>query len=841
MKKRKHVIIFFSLLLMVSSQTNLNAKWIDFIKSSGHLGEVPDSYSDQLPTDIYVESNPDAMTITFWTFGANQDLITGANQIYTLLSIPNYDLLDEPGKPKVPVWSSYIEIPDGKIAVVDTAYSQSCTFGEIIIVPTQHIPIPEIKGIDESKFEVEPDQETYNPEIRAQGFFPKIIYQLEKENIVRGNRIQLLRVYPIHYSHHDELIKAFYNIRINILFKPTGKKRKAYHKRRLAHSVFDHLLSRICLNYKPGSSSQNILKTRAAYETGNSFWIITDSLFIDAAEKLKQWKIRKGISTIVKTTDEIGKTAEQIRNAISNAYQNDNPPPTYILIIGDSELIPVSYKTKHMLDDKNDINLPYQGKIGTDLYYAAVDGDDYYPDISIGRLSVDTPQQADKRVNDIIEYEKNPPVNKDFYEKISLCSFFHDKDKNGIKDGYSNYRFVQTSEDIAIFMQDQNYVINRIYSKDDETVPQYWSKNHANFSGPAGQSGDTIVDYLKGIENLSWNGNHAHVTNQLHNGNFLIVHRGHGDMKGWEEPGFNVENVLNLNNANLKPLVLSINCMTGWFDNETDEQNSITEKDDICFSEAWERNNNGGAIGIIAPTRASYSFYNDRLTWGIMDAIWPDFISKEEDQAFFLASLKTRNELGAVLNYAKFYMAAHFTDKKHIKEIFEMFHLFGDPTLQIHTTLPKQINVDHNDLILPGTNSIDLTIDQQDALICITQNDRILYKDKSSPGMNSISIAEFIHNKDPFYVSVTGPTLKTYVNRIINVPSICNPPESGDWVVTNNCILKESTIAPANVIVKNNSILVIAKEKNLDIDLKNYHLTVENGSGVLIKAGGNIK
>ncbi len=72
----------------------------------------------------------------------------------------------------------------------------------------------------------------------------------------------------------------------------------------------------------------------------------------------------------------------------------------------------------------------------------------------------------------------------------------------------------------------------------------------------------------------------------------------------------------------------------------------------------------------------------------------------------------------------------------------------------------------------------------------------------------------------------------------------CSPPPSGDWTVTSSCIMPSSpsnpTINDGDLIVQNNSVLTIPAGVSLDIDFSMHKITVESGSGILIKAGGSI-
>jgi hypothetical protein len=65
-------------------------------------------------------------------------------------------------------------------------------------------------------------------------------------------------------------------------------------------------------------------------------------------------------------------------------------------------------------------------------------------------------------------------------------------------------------------------------------------------------------------------------------------------------------------------------------------------------------------------------------------------------------------------------------------------------------------------------------------------------------------------------------------------------PTANDWTITSSCILASNFTAPANVIVQNNSVLVIPSGKTLDINFATNHLIIKSGSGVLIQSGGKI-
>jgi len=68
----------------------------------------------------------------------------------------------------------------------------------------------------------------------------------------------------------------------------------------------------------------------------------------------------------------------------------------------------------------------------------------------------------------------------------------------------------------------------------------------------------------------------------------------------------------------------------------------------------------------------------------------------------------------------------------------------------------------------------------------------------------------------------------------------CTPPSSGTWTITTSCTMTASAPAPGNVLVQNNAVLTVPSGITLTINFLSFNLTVESGSGVLVKSGGTI-
>jgi hypothetical protein len=76
-------------------------------------------------------------------------------------------------------------------------------------------------------------------------------------------------------------------------------------------------------------------------------------------------------------------------------------------------------------------------------------------------------------------------------------------------------------------------------------------------------------------------------------------------------------------------------------------------------------------------------------------------------------------------------------------------------------------------------------------------------------------------------------------NPIVDSCVSCTP-SLGDWTINTSCQLSTSASVTGNVVIQNNSALIIPTGKSLNIDFAHKHLLIKSGSKVLIKSGGKI-
>lgn len=152
------------------------------------------------------------------------------------------------------------------------------------------------------------------------------------------------------------------------------------------------------------------------------FVIITTDELTPAYEKLRDWKIEKGLNCVIKTVNWITQnypgsdTPDRIHNFLKSAYENWDTH--WALLGGDPKIVPARHAVS-----KNNYS-PFCA-IACDMYYCAInsdwnaDGDslwgeavvdsiDFTPSIWVGRLPGSTIEEANKVVTKTIEYEKTP-------------------------------------------------------------------------------------------------------------------------------------------------------------------------------------------------------------------------------------------------------------------------------------------------------------------------------------------------------------------------------------------------------------------------------------------------
>ncbi|MCH8957796.1 hypothetical protein IIA28_21150, partial [candidate division KSB1 bacterium] len=148
-----------------------------------------------------------------------------------------------------------------------------------------------------------------------------------------------------------------------------------------------------------------------ASANGADYIIITHANFRSEAERLASYRNQKdGLRTVVIDVQDIYDqfnfgilSPHAIKDFLSYAFLNwQTPAPSFVALFGDA-----SWDPKGLLTDSKKTNfVPSYGILVADNWFVSLDGDDdILPDLFIGRLPVETPEQAAFVVDKIIAYE----------------------------------------------------------------------------------------------------------------------------------------------------------------------------------------------------------------------------------------------------------------------------------------------------------------------------------------------------------------------------------------------------------------------------------------------------
>jgi hypothetical protein len=171
----------------------------------------------------------------------------------------------------------------------------------------------------------------------------------------------------------------------------------------------------------------------------------------------------------------------------------------------------------------------------------------------------------------------------------------------------------------------------------------------------------------------------------LNEGQLIIGHRDHGQKNGWLHPPFTIDNLETISSA-YPSLLFSINCQTGRFQ----IKESTTGQPRSCFAEAI-LSLNGGAPSLIGSTKFSFQWRNDSIIKALFDGIWPGII--RPFPATRPAQAIKHRRLGDLLDYAKAYLVAAHGDNDNTRDQIEMFHVIGDPTLEVWRCEPPKLRL----------------------------------------------------------------------------------------------------------------------------------------------------
>ncbi len=477
--------------------------------------------------------------------GMTREVLSTKGGDFTALAFPGTGITYEIGMPKLPAIRQLVEIPYGAELSLEILSARRIdrSLSDLgvrhRIVPVQ-APIPKVPGaLEAAEFVL--DDAAYT----SADFYPTEVVRLGRISKVRGHRVVQVEIFPVHYSPTAGSLRIYPEILFRIHTRGGDMDLVRAEVARSWSPAFDGSLEKRILNFSRMGA------TRGGRDAEGMLIVVHDSLEPYVAE-FADFKAATGFAVEVVNTSTTGSTAAEIKTYVYGAYQTWSAPPlTYLVLVGDAEQIPTFTGGDSYSE--------------ADLYYSEFDGGgDYFPEIFMGRISVENPTQAQFYFDRAILYETAGFSESDWLKKaafIGTCDSGH----YDIAEGTHNYC-------IENFLDPNGYTSDRIYCITGDATTQ------------------DAVD-------------------AVNNGRSLFIYSGHGSPSGWSAPsgGFYSDDVLSLDLGDMTPFVTSHACSTAPFEGST------------CFGEVWTR---AKTIGFWGASASTYWDEDDKLQKGMFHAFY---------------------------------------------------------------------------------------------------------------------------------------------------------------------------------------------------------------------------
>jgi len=371
---------------------------------------------------------------------------------------------------------------------------------------------------------------------------------------------------------------------------------------------------------------------------GADYIIVTNPDFETSLAPLVDHRVGQGLRVVTVDVEAIydqfgdGRMApEAIRAFLSHAYADwPAPAPLYVLLVGDGTYDPRGYRPDsgptYLPPYLADVD-PWMGETASDHWYADLTGDPL-PDLRLGRLPVNTPDEVTAIVDKIVNYEAHPlPGGWNgrlmFGADNPSTAGDHHADADSEFDTYATPTY--------------GYDGVRVYLSETS------GDSHLYTDAEAAQ--DALVA-------------------EFDRGALLYTYFGHAS---WHQeavletdgyaPLFHLSHISRLNNQYRWPVVLHMTCFTGYYIHPVDDtlDESLLRTDGVGAVAVWGSSGNGIAPG------------HHILHQSLYHAVFDD----------------GEAELGVVTQaaLASLYASGLYYD------LIDTYHLFGDPAMELNMTV----------------------------------------------------------------------------------------------------------------------------------------------------------
>jgi hypothetical protein len=527
----------FTLLLLGLAPISMMAQWHPL--NSGKTNKTA-------PVVQIISDDINSTVIKIDISGFDVSEFYSGNKLYQSIDLLSDASASQVGAPDLPYISSVLAIPDHagvSVEVIETSSLQ--TFHNINLPPCR---ASWFEGKPETAY-LENESIYSSPDV-----FPNSMASVGTPAIFRDFRIVRLSLYPIRYIPSKKELQVTSSITVKISYNSEKSVNLKTKQTKSIAPSFAKIYESFILNYK--SALSNLYY---GDENGRDVLLaIMPDSYVSTFQPYADWKRQSGIDVHITTFSDIGANASDatiIKNHITDAYHNWEFPPTYVLLIGDDGIFPKKTVT-------------YDYSFASEDYFVEIDGNDYFPEMMIGRFPVQSANTLNVCTTKAMNYEKNPyTANTAWFKKGVCCS----------NDQYVSQ--IETKRFTAdVMIQDGGFTsVDTLMSKQPCTID--------------------VSDVIQVIND----------------GRSFLNYRGEGWSTGWWATctPMVVSDISSLNNGTKLTFVTSIGCGVAMFDASGGN----------CFGEEWLKlgtvSSPRGAVAFVGPTSNTHTQYNNKIDKGI--------------------------------------------------------------------------------------------------------------------------------------------------------------------------------------------------------------------------------
>jgi hypothetical protein len=671
----KNAILVLLIVLLVPFQ--MYAEWVPMNKAKA--AHTP-------PKVTLLRDDNISIVIKFEISGFDLKEFSSGDKTFQSVDLLSEAITTDPGNPELPYLAKVLAIPDQagiSVEVLETGEVQ--TFRDIYLPPARS---SWLEG------ETEPPYVENRDAYRSEKIYPKELAKLDPPSVFRDFRIARVSVFPVRYLPGKKELQVVSSITVRInygqgeVINPRTATNKA-----IAPS-FGKLYRSFIFNY------QEVLNRQyGGREAGRELILcIMPDEFVASFQVYADWKRQSGTDVHVTKFMDIGgntNNPDVIKAYIANAYHTWEYPPTYVLIVGDDGVFPKKIVTYP------DYSFPNED------FFVEIDGNDYFPEMMIGRFTNQGDYRMQVMINKFMLYEKTPnTINSNWFKKATVCA----------NNSYASQ--VETKRFTASVMLEYG--------------------------------GFTSVDTL--MSDGDWYGGNCtveldDVLDAINEGRSYLNYRGEGWISGWQASCyyFSTSDVSSLNNGERFTFVTSIGCGVAMFDAGGGN----------CFGEEWVEEGTlpspRGACAFVGPTSNTHTTYNNKIDKGIYTGMFQEGMDTP----------------GEALLRGKLYMYNVYGNDYYVAYHYKVYCILGDPSIHIWKDVPLAVNLDYPASIMVGPNQLELTVTfassglpVANAQVCLAGNEIFATAFSGSDGKVILEISPM--SPDTLTVTVRGGNVYPY-------------------------------------------------------------------------------